>query len=110
MRPLLDWLCYTHYSRLDSFADFARLDSFRTSFAVFALSCVGLHSLSSCPRVQDFAFADVYVIGPREAKAPKAMFSRSHCDDSYSTLSHSSTHTSTVLVRPIVPSMDLVLL
>ena len=56
-------------------------------------------------------FADVYFVGPREAKAPKAMFSRSHCDDSHSTLSHSSPmFTSTVLVRPIVPSEDLVLL
>ena len=38
------------------------------------------------------------------------MFSRSHCDDTHTTLSYSSTHTSTVLVRPLVPSVDLVLL
>ena len=114
MRPLLDWLCYTYNSRLDSFADFARcLRALvcRTSLAVFVPSCAGLRSLSLCPRVQDFAFADVYFVGPREAKAPIAMFSRSHCDDSHSTLSHSSPMcTSTVLVRPIVPSEDLVLL
>ena len=57
MRPLLDRLCYTHFARLDSFADYARLDSFRTSFAVFTPSCALLRLLSSCPRVQDFAFA-----------------------------------------------------
>ena len=38
------------------------------------------------------------------------MFSRSHCDDTHTTLSYSSTYTSTVLVRPLVPSVDLVLL
>ena len=69
MRPLLDLLCYIYYTRLDSFADFGRLDSFRTSLAVFAPLCAWLRSLSSGPRVPDFAFAYVYVIGPREANS-----------------------------------------
>ena len=42
------------------------------------------------PSCEDFVFL-VYVIGPRVAKAPIAMFSRSYSDDSHTSLSYSST-------------------